>query len=145
MEQVTKSIRILREYEIFLLSNFKNFNQGVNACILKAIEDKDRALLTTTREYSLYEVKGRFTLKEWNLMMDALNGIMTLGRQRFNAGVLASLCRDAGKEGKWGVDIDLLASKIESLTSAQVEAVYFFIEGLWNGREDIDGALQKML
>jgi hypothetical protein len=111
----------------YIQENYKNQNFG----IITAIE-----ALMTIRKYSLNEIKGIFTSGEWSFFADSLNGTMTTDSFRCNAGALAYHCRDAeeldGTATKWKVDIEALAGKVEKLSAAQVEALYFRIENFWD-------------
>ncbi|MHC1781035.1 MAG: hypothetical protein AB9922_12450 [Bacteroidales bacterium] len=145
MKTITKSIKITEDQEQFLISNFSNVNQGVKACIEKVrIPDynEDKDVLKQIRLYSRRELKGKFTREEWLFFIDSLNGSLTEARFRCNAGALMYHCHDAaeleGTANKWGVDLPVLLEKIQkTLTGAQVEALYTFIEGFWN-KEDRD-------
>lgn len=114
----------------YIQENYKNQNIG----IIAAIE-----ALMTIRKYSTNELKGIFTPEEWSFLADSLNGTMTTDAFRCNAGALVHHCRDAeeldGTARKWGVDLGALIIKIETLTAAQVEALYFRVEQFWEDEE----------
>lgn len=119
----------------YIQENYKNQNIG----IITAIE-----ALMTIRKYSTNELKGIFTPAEWSFLSDSLNGTMTTDSFRCNVGALVHHCRDAeeldGTARKWGVDLGALIIKIETLTAAQVEALYFRVEQFW---EDEDRDLEE--
>ncbi len=110
----------------YIQENYKNQNYG----IIAAIE-----ALMTIRKYSTNELKGIFTPAEWSFLVDSLNGTMTTDSFRCNVGALVHHCRDAeeldGTARKWEVDLGVLIIKIETLTAAQVEALYFRVEQFW--------------
>lgn len=110
----------------YIQENYKNQNIG----IIAAIE-----ALMTIRKYSTNELKGIFTPEEWSFLVDSLNGTMTTDSFRCNVGALVHHCRDAeeldGIGQKWEIDIEKLVSKVEKLTGAQVEALYFRVESFW--------------
>lgn len=114
----------------YIKENYKNQNYG----IITAIE-----ALMTIRKYSTNELKGIFTPAEWSFLADSLNGTMTKDSFRCNVGALVHHCRDAeeldGTARKWGVDLGALIIKIETLTAAQVEALYFRVEQFWEDEE----------
>ncbi len=118
----------------YIQENYKNQNYG----IIAAIE-----ALMTIRKYSTNELKGIFTPAEWSFLVDSLNGTMTRDSFRCNVGALVHHCQDAeeldGTASKWNVDLSQLTAKIEKLTGAQVEALYFRIESFWEDEErDLD-------
>ena len=117
----------------YIKENYKNQNYG----IITAIE-----ALMTIRKYSTNELKGIFTPAEWSFLAESLNGTITDGSFRCNAGALAYHCLDAykldGLDGlgeKWEIDIQELMDKIKDLTAAQVEALYFRVEQFWEDEE----------
>lgn len=114
----------------YIKENYENQNVG----IINALD-----ALIMIRDYSLAEIKGRFTQGEWSFLVDSLNGTMAYGSFRCNAGALAYHCQDADKlddlGDKWEIDIQELMEKIKDLTAAQVEAVYFRVEQIWNSED----------
>ena len=118
------------EQKRYLTGNYKNLNTGV-------VETIDT--LIAIRRYSLNEIKGIFTPAEWSFLADSLNGTMTTDSFRCNVGALVHHCRDAeeldGTAKKWSVDLNVLLIKIENLTAAQVEALYFRVEQFWEDEE----------
>ncbi len=134
---ITKTIRIPEEHEAFLLATAKNFTQGVIYCVERQmkVDNAFRVLRRASRE----ELRGKFAREEWLFLFDSLNGVRIEGEPRVKAINLAYHCqdtdRDDGLADKWKVDIDMLVSKIEVLTSAQVDAIYTFVEEFWNSDE----------
>ena len=114
----------------YIKENYKNQNYG----IIAAIE-----ALMAIRKYSTNELKGIFTPTEWSFLANSLNGTMTTDSFRCNVGALVHHCIDAeqldGTARKWEVDIERLTTKIEKLTAAQVEALYFRVEQFWEDEE----------
>ena len=114
----------------YIQENYKNQNYG----IIAAIE-----ALMTIRKYSTNELKGIFTPAEWSFLADSLNGTMTDGSFRCNAGALAYHCLDADKldglGAKWEIDVLELMDKIKDLTAAQVDAVFFRVEQFWKSED----------
>jgi len=114
----------------YIQENYKNQNVG----IIAAIE-----ALMTIRKYSTNELKGIFTPAEWSFLADSLNGTMTDGSFRCNAGALAYHCLDADKldglGAKWEIDVLELMDKIKDLTAAQVDAVFFRVEQFWKSED----------
>lgn len=139
----TKNIRITESQEQYLLSNYKNISQGISACIDKARfpDSNTDDVLKTIRAYTKRELKGKFSQEEWSFFADSLNGTLTDGMFRCNAEALAYHCQDAedldSTATKWGVDIDKLIEKVRSLTSAQVETLYWFVEEFWNTEHEV--------
>ena len=114
----------------YIQENYKNQNYGITAAI---------EALMTIRKYSTNELKGIFTPAEWSFLADSLNGTMTDGSFRCNAGALAYHCLDADKldglGAKWEIDVLELMDKIKDLTAAQVDAVFFRVEQFWNSED----------
>jgi hypothetical protein len=144
---VTKTIRVSEEHEAFLLATAKNFTRGVIYCIERQqrVDNAFRVLRKASRE----ELRGKFTREEWLFLFDSLNGVRVEGEPRVKAINLAYHCqdtdRDDGLAPKWKVDIDTLVGKIEGLTSAQVDAIYTFVEEFWNSEERDMETYAKML
>lgn len=144
---VTKTIKISEEQEKYLLSNHKNINQGVSNCIDKArFPDNSLDALKTIRAYSRKEITGKFNSAEWSFFADSLNGTMTDGMFRCNVEALVYHCQDAQElermADKWRVDLPGLTVKIRTLTAAQVEAIYTYVEEFWES-EGKDRNLEK--
>ena len=119
----------------YIQENYKNQNVG----IINALD-----ALIMIRAYSLAEIRGSFSPGEWSFLADSLNGTMTDGSFRCNAGALAYHCLEANRLDtlgeKWEIDVLDLMDKIQDLTAAQVEALYFRVEQFW---EDEDGDLEE--
>jgi hypothetical protein len=101
------------------------------------------AELQMIRKRSMSELKGVFTSDEWSYMADALNGTIITPEFRCIPGALIASVEDSdtydGFGAKWGVDVANLCSKIDKLTSAQVDAVFSRIEAFWNDENrDLD-------
>lgn len=114
----------------YIQENYKNQNVGINNAL---------DALIMIRTYSLSEIRGRFSPEEWSFLADSLNGTITDGSFRCNAGALAYHCQDADKLDdlgeKWEIDVMDLMDKIKDLTAAQVDAVYFRVEQFWNSED----------
>ncbi len=134
MTKKAASIRLPEQQTNYILENYKNINFGI-VSIVDALQ--------IIRKYSLSEIKGVFTPGEWSFFADSLNGTITDGIFRCSKEALIYHCQDAeqldGTASKWDVDLAQLTAKIEKLTGAQVEALYFRIEQFWeNENRDLD-------
>lgn len=134
MTKKAASIRLPEQQTNYILENYKNINFGI-VSIVDALQ--------IIRKYSLSEIKGVFTPGEWSFFADSLNGTITDGIFRCNKEALIYHCQDAeqldGTASKWDVDLAQLTAKIEKLTGAQVEALYFRVEQFWeNENRDLD-------
>ena len=111
----------------YIKTNYKSVNGGVNDAI---------DALISIRKKALSELRNYFTPGEWSFLADSLNGSMTFNLFRVNAGALAQHCMDSeqydGTATKWQVDMTAFLSKLNILSGAQVEAVYFRVEQFWN-------------
>jgi len=134
MTKKAASIRLPEQQTNYILENYKNINFGI-VSIVDALQ--------IIRKYSLSEIKGVFTPGEWSFFADSLNGTITDGIFRCSKEALIYHCQDAeqldGTASKWNVDLSQLTAKIEKLTGAQVEALYFRVEQFWeNENRDLD-------
>ena len=133
MTTITKTVRMTADQADYVTNNYKNLNQGVNEII---------DTMRIVRNASTYELRGKLTEAEWKFLADSLNGSMTDGQFRVNAKALAAHCEDSdmydGTASKWGVDLKALTDKIEALTAAQVEALYWRVEAFWNDPKDLE-------
>lgn len=104
---------------------------------------------TTTRAIALNmlsrnELKGKFTPGEWKALADTLNGLLVEGQFRYVPSVLVANLEDGdlyeGLSEKWGIDLNALCEKVESLTAAQLDALYSRVESFWehSATTDID-------
>lgn len=147
----TKTIRITENQEQHLLSKYKNVNQGIQECVRNdQFPGRDVEILKYIRAYSKKELKGKFTQKEWMFFIDSLNGSITEGKFRCNAGTLIYHSQDAeefdGTATKWGVDLAILSNKIHLLTGAQVEALYTLVEEFWSKEDrDLENAATELI
>lgn len=111
----------------YIKTNYKSINGGVNDAI---------DALIAIRKKALSELRNYFTPGEWSFLADSLNGSLTYNLFRVNAGALAQHCMDSeqydGTATKWDVDMTAFLSKLNILSGAQVEAVYFRVEQFWN-------------
>lgn len=123
MATKTITIRLPEEQANYLSENFQSVSNGVNEAL---------SALKYIRLYSLKELEGKFTPAEWMFLADSLNGTATEGIFRCNAGALIAHSEDAetyeGTATKHGVDLVALKNKIETLTGAQIEALYNRVE-----------------
>lgn len=133
MATKTISIRLPEEQAIYLAENFQSVSNGVNEAL---------SALKYIRLYSLKELQGKFSLAEWMFLADSLNGTITDGMFRCNASALIAHSEDAetyeGTATKHGVDLVALKKKIETLTGAQVEALYHRVEMFWKKPEHLE-------
>ena len=113
------TIRLNESMSDYILKTYINYNVGINEAL---------DALRTIRAYSLNELKGKFTKEEWSFFADS---------------ALVAHCEDSelleGTARKWGVGIKALIEKVNSLTGAQVEALYLRVEQFWNDESrDLD-------
>lgn len=80
------------------------------------------------RSASTAELKGKFTETEWKFFANTIQSESIDPALSCSTGALIAYCRDAEEfdeaATEWGIDIDDLCSKIETLTGAQVDALY---------------------
>ena len=156
MAQKNITIRVSEETAEFLSKVYENTTAGATMCV-EIVEQMIRQsgsdphtlvssiqFLQQIRAYSMREIKGVFTAPEWCYMADSLNGTMITPEFRCNTGGLIASVEDSDDfdnlSEKWNVDVKALCDKINTLTGAQVDAVYFRIETFWDhsaeGNED---------
>jgi hypothetical protein len=134
MEQKTVSMRLPQDVADYIMRNGDSITDGVKNLVSQ---------MQRHERYADVELRGRFTSEEWKFLADSLNGTMVLDDFRFSASALVAHNQDSqlydGTASRWGIDIDKLNSKCNSLTAAQVEALYRRVERFWNHPEtDMD-------
>lgn len=134
MEQKTVSMRLPHDVADYIMRNGDSITDGVKNLVSQ---------MQRHERYADVELRGRFTAEEWKFLADSLNGTMVLDDFRFSASALVAHNQDSqlydGTASRWGIDIDKLNSKCNSLTAAQVEALYRRVERFWNHPEtDMD-------
>lgn len=137
---ITKTIKIEESQEKYLLDNYKNVNQGIQACIDKAMyPSSEVSTLKYIRIYSKKELRDKFTKEEWIFFIDSLNGSIVDSLFRCSLDVLIVHCCDSqdleGTATRHGVDFPKLINKCKTLTGAQIEALYTLVEAFWNQEE----------
>lgn len=130
MEQKTVSMRLPQDVADYIMRNGDSITDGVKNLVSQ---------MQRHERYADVELRGRFTAEEWKFLADSLNGTMVLDDFRFSASALVAHNQDSqlydGTASRWGIDIDKLNSKCNSLTAAQVEALYRRVERFWNHPE----------
>ena len=130
---ITKMIRITEEQEMYLLSTFKNCNAGIRICIDKYMrgDESNRIIQAVSRQ----ELRGKFTYYEWLFFLGTLNGCKIEGTLRCSWSVLVIHCERVQEHSraadKYMIDLDVLIKKIRSLSGAQIDAIYSFVEEFW--------------
>lgn len=141
------SISISEELKEFLKEKFGNVSLGVTTAteLLKVANDLKISMyeiadqlqfLQQIRRASLREIKGVFTPAEWGFFADILNGtIITPEFRCLQSGLIAEV-EDAehfdGTATKWNVNVEKISEKIQNLTGAQIDALYYRVESFWN-------------
>lgn len=134
MEQKTVSMRLPQDVADYIMRNGDSITDGVKNLVSQ---------MQRHERYADVDLRGRFTADEWKFLADSLNGTMVLDDFRFSASALVAHNQDSqlydGTASRWGIDIDKLNGKCNSLTAAQVEALYRRVERFWNHPEtDMD-------
>ena len=110
---------------------------GISSAIIDALED-----LTMIHKQSMMETKGVFTPEEWKFLADSLNGALTTDMFRVSKDALIAHCEDSETydkvASKYNVSIPELSKKINSLSGAQVDAVYRRVESYWENQPDLE-------
>lgn len=88
------------------------------------------------RMYALNELKNKFTEGEWLFFATSLNNVCVSGQFRYNKKGLIAHCEDSESlnflASNNEVDINTLIKKIDCISAAQVEALYYRVEKYWN-------------
>lgn len=148
---ITKTIKIEESQEKFLLNNYKNVNQGIQACIEKAMyPGNEISTLKYIRIYSKKELRGKFTKEEWFFFIDSLNGSIVDSLFRCSLDALIVHCCDSqdldGIATKYGLDFNSLIQKCKTLTGAQIEALYTLVEEFWeNSDRDLNQYVEAIM
>ncbi len=134
MEQKTVSMRLPQDVADYIMRNGDSITDGVKNLVSQ---------MQRHERYADVELRGRFTAEEWKFLADSLNGTMVLDDFRFSASALVAHNQDSqlydGTASRWGIDIEALNKKCESLSSSQVEALYRRVERFWAHPEtDLD-------
>ncbi len=165
-KQKTISTRVLPDVERFLLASFKTASAGLTICAnaFKAISETtgtidynktidDLEILDQIRLYAQRELKNKFTAAEWKYLIDSLNGISIPAQLRCSQSVLIASVQDSNSfdnlATKWGVEMSPFISNLDSLTGAQVDAIYRNVEIYWERsleeRIDLGGWIESIM
>jgi hypothetical protein len=123
MKKITP--RINKSTEEFLSQNFKNLNAG-SEYLLDSIP-------AVARVYAGYQLKGKFTAGELNLMIDVMNGTMLTTQfagQHILPNVQDGIALD-NLDQKWAVDPDQVKDKIKKLSVPDIFFLEIWIQGFW--------------
>lgn len=148
------SVRVNKEREEFLIKEFGTAGGGLAQCAV-IVENAAKAgfpvnditeslqILSQIRAYSLREIKGKLSNQEWMYLADSLNGTMITPEFRANRGGLIASIEDGndfdGLGEKWSVNVKEFIDKVNTLTGAQVDAVYTRVAQFWNSKDrDLD-------
>lgn len=149
---ITTTIKISKEQHNFLQEKYKNVSEGVRQCVdnIRYPPSSLPEILRQIRLYSLRELKGKFSKEEWCFFFDSLNGTIVDSPFRCNVQALVFHCEDSeqldGTATKWNVDVNTLIEKVRTLTSAQTDALYTFVEDFWNDdNRDLEKASTQLL
>lgn len=134
METKTVTLRLPQDVADFINRNDDGITQGVINIV---------STLRRHEQHADIEIRNRFTPDEWKFLADSLNGTLALDDFRFSASALVAHNQDAqlydGTASRWGIDIETLNKKCESLSASQVEALYRRVERFWAHPEtDLD-------
>lgn len=125
-ETKTVSLRLPIEQVEWLTREGDSINQAV----VNAIER-----LQMIERYADRDIAHKFSKEEWCFLADSLNGSITEGDYRYISFALVAHNNDSveydGLDAKWGVDVTKLNSKIMTLSSSGIEAIYRRIEAFW--------------
>ena len=152
----TVATRLSSETKEWLVRNFASAGNGMYYCVetmrfvsetikidphnMHDIVEASR-LLKLSRQYSIRELKGVFTVDELCFFADSLNGTMITAEFRFNAGALIAHTEDSeafdGLSSKWDVNIAVMIEKINKLPSSAIDALYCEVERFWDNSDTL--------
>lgn len=143
------SIYFSDESIAFLRLKFKNVSAGINEAI-GIIKEADALgisakeiieqikILQQIRKISLKELRGVFKENEWKFLADVLKDkIITSEFRCLQSGLIAEIEESEhfyGKASKMKIDLKEITEKIEILTGAEIDAIYFRVEQFWGDK-----------
>lgn len=145
MKKIKVNGLITEELQKYLIERFNNASAGIGQCayiVYNASKFTDEGeivdnlrVLDQIRRASLKEIMGAFTPNEWMFFADILNGTMITAEFRcLQSGLIAEM-EDSihfdNAAAKWKIDADKLYEKVERLTGAQIDALYYRVEQFW--------------
>lgn len=114
-----------------LLDTIKKENVSISQSVIDAINRYN-----VLRRISRAELKGIFSVKEWEFLADSMNGTLIDDTFCTNVGALIAHCEDSeryeGTATKWKIDLDVLIEKIKKLHGANVESLYARVDEFWS-------------
>ena len=149
---INRVINFKKDLFDFITANFQSIASGVFACIrlmqqiYERVGEKDPEVIVSQLEtlhrlrlYSIRELKGKFTPSEWKFMVESMAGTLVSADMRPNVSIFVAHCEDSASldclDAKYGVDMPSFINKLKSLTSAQVDTIYYEIEKFWEHPE----------
>lgn len=137
-----RTINFSKEDFEFLDKNYPTISAGVQNCValMRTIAAKTNSMDIDTiidnlvtieriRLYSLNNLKNYFTDNEWLFIKDSLNGTMATPDIRCNLFAFIAHVKDSaaldGLDEKYSVDMDAFIEKLNGLSAAQVDAIYY--------------------
>ena len=132
-ETKNATIRLPQEIADWLIQDGKSINQAIVDTV---------NTLQSIRLISTTELRGIFSNKEWMFLADSFNGTIINESIRYNVHMLIAHCEDSAiydsLDKKYDVDMEVFKKKLNSLHSANVDALYSRIEDFWNKDADIE-------
>lgn len=111
-------------------------NDSVNQAVISEIN-----ALRRIRTVAMGELKGLFTVQEWEFLADAFNGTLIDDVFCANKGAFIACCEDAERfectARRHGVDMTELINKVSVLHGANIEAIYSRIKDYWEHCQEI--------
>lgn len=153
---INRTINFKKDQFNFISANFPSLTAGIFACayLMKEIYDtlghKDPEVIVSQlqtlhrlRLHSIRELKGKFTPPEWRFMVNSINGTLVPADIRPNVSIFVARCEDSAAldymDTKYGVEMTVFVQKLKTLTSAQVDTIYYTIGKFWEHPEgDLD-------
>lgn len=149
---INRTINFNKDQFNFITANFPSLTSGIFACtyLMKEIYDtlgeKDPEVIVSQletlhrlRQCALRELKGKFTHAEWKFMVDSISGTLVSADIRPNVSIFVAHCEDSAAldwlDSKYGVEMPMFIKKLKTLTSAQVDTIYYAIGKFWDNPE----------
>ena len=111
-------------------------NDSVNQAVISEIN-----ALRRIRTVAMGELKGLFTVQEWEFLADAFNGTLIDDVFCANKGAFIACCEDAERfectARRHGVAMTDLINKVSVLHGANIEAIYSRIKDYWEHCQEI--------
>lgn len=135
-DHITKSIRIAQEDIDFLIAHYKTVSNGLRECVKhERYPNTDSIVLASIRSKTKAGLHGVFTKEEWTCLIDILEDVKVPLNLRCGSRFFLANLEDINSshpiEDRWDVSYEELIAKVEKLSPAEIEAIYWTKDEFW--------------